>query len=154
MKYSEITEKTIQNDDRLAENLKPFDMSGKTVKKILSSYAGDPHIYGHADYYDCAVEYYDRVMIQFEDGDVFEIQGYDGEQYDDVFFVSVNHFFKQRETLENTKNDTVFGPFCYGEKVKGFIFKSKATNNDYSRMHHIGLELENNIVIWFVYMAQ
>lgn len=149
MKYNEIPEKTIQNDNSLKEQLKAFDMSGKTIKSILSSYSGDPHINIFADGYDCSFIYYDKILIQFEDEDVFEIQGYDGEQYDNVFFLSVNNYIKQFDAVKNTMQDIVFGPSCYGRKVDGFIFESKSTNRDYSGRHNFGIKLENNIIIWF-----
>lgn len=149
MKYDEIPEKTIQNDNSLKEQLKNFDISGKTIERILSSYSGDPHINIFAEGYDCSLIYYDKVLIQFEDGDVFEIQGYDGEQYNNVFFLSINSYIKQCEAVKDTMQDIVFGPYCYGKKVNDFIFESKSTNNDYSERHDFGIKLENNIVIWF-----
>lgn len=136
--------------ETITQQMGKFDFSGETIKRIyvdgldLGIWAGYPANY-------CYLESFSGCCVEFTNGDFLYIQGFDGGGYDEVFFVSVEDHADEKylDKYRLKAVDTVFGPFCYGKKIKGFKFKSEEQNKNICCSHCIGLELEDGNVLWF-----
>ncbi len=92
-------EKFVVQHDTLREQMGKFDFSGKVIKQLHSEYTPEIGIcFGTPQ--DRMLFYYDRVFVEFTDGDVVGIQGFDGDEYDDIFFVDINNSCQEMPKTE------------------------------------------------------
>lgn len=144
MKYGRIDEITVEHAT-IRQQISVFDLSGKNIRRIRNLFP-----YASPFNTETQINFWDRIFVEFEDDDVFEVQGWDGEQYDEVFFISMNCFYKDSDIQGGQEFiDKLLAEKCYGKTIKGFRFLSDEDNAEVLCPHRFGIEFEDNTVLWF-----
>ena len=150
MKFGEINEFFIDHKT-IIQQMEQFDFFGKRIKSIIDpEYCLDYLIGVSRSQNECYLEY-GLVFVVFEDGDVFEITGWEDSKREG-FLVSMNHFIndeKYKYCKPDLLTDTILGTYCYGKTIKGFKFKNGRDNADCDCPHYIGIEFEDSTCLWF-----
>ena len=150
MKYGDINEIFIDHRT-IVQQMKQFNFTGKRIKSII-----DPEdcldylIHESQSQNECYLDY-GMVFVVFEDGDVFEITGWEDSKREG-FLVSMNHFVNDKEYKHckpDLLTDTILGQQCYGKTIKGFKFKREEDNIACDCPHYIGIEFEDLTCLWF-----